>query len=196
MARLTHSTTEFGAQLDSLCDMACFGIGPALILYFWSLHVLGKAGWLVAFIYATCTALRLARFNTQLNNKTSNRYSQGLTTTMAAGLIAAFVWVGSDYGLPATREPIAILIGILTILVAVLKVSGVRYRSFKDLNLRKTVPFIVIIIIAMVFVLIAFDPPDVLLLLFAAYVISGPIITLWGLLKHSRRRQKNKQSDS
>ena len=193
VARMTQSTTEFGAQLDSLCDMACFGVAPALVLYFWSLHTLGKAGWLAAFIYVACTALRLARFNTQINNKMSSRYSQGLTTTMAAGLVAAFVWVGSNYHLPAAHESIAITIGILTVLVAVLKVSGVRYRSFKDLNLKEKVPFIAIIVVAMIFVLIAFDPPDVLLVVFGAYVISGPLMTLWGLLTHHKRKKSRQK---
>ena len=194
VARLTHSSSEFGAQLDSLSDMVCFGVAPALVLYFWSLNAIGKAGWLAAFVYTVCTMLRLARFNTQLNNKASKRYSQGLTTTMAAGLIASFVWVCSNYELHATDRLIAVLIAIMTVLVGILKVSTIRYRSFKDFNLREKIPFLAVIAIVMAFVLVAFDPPDLLLLIFLAYVLSGPCMTLWGLIRHRRRRKLKKNA--
>lgn len=190
IARLTHSTTEFGAHLDSMCDMMCFGVGPALVLYFWSLHVLGKAGWLVAFIYVACTALRLARFNMQLNDKHNKNYSQGLTTTMAAGLIASFVWVCSKYDISVTDKSTAVLIAIFAVLVAMLKVSTIRFNNFKNVNLRGRVPFVMIITITMLLLLIAFAPAEMLLLIFVVYVVSGPVMTLLGLF-HYHRRKKN-----
>ncbi len=187
IARMTHTTSDFGAQLDSLSDMACFGVAPALVMYSWSLHSMGKAGWLAAFVYTVCSALRLARFNTQAG-KASQKYSQGITTTAAAGLIASIVWAATHYGLEGTD--IALPVMIIAVLVGVLKVSTIRYHSFKAIDFRGKVPFVVIIILVMVFVLISFDPPDILLALFATYTISGPVVTLWGL--HQRRRLKRR----
>jgi len=191
IARLTHSQSEFGAQMDSLSDMVCFGITPALVLYEWSLVVMGKPGWLVAFFYSVCTALRLARFNSQ-SQQTNKRYFQGLATPAAAGVVASMIWfctefeiVGKNYGLIVT---------IITLVLGFLMVSTIRYRSFKDLDVRGKVPFIVILIVALVLVLISFDPPAVLLTIFGVYVISGPVTTLWGLRKkRQKRRQKAKK---
>ena len=185
VARMTNTTSEFGAQLDSLSDMACFGVAPALVMYSWSLHSMGKAGWLAAFVYTVCSALRLARFNTQVG-KVSQKYSQGITTTAAAGLIASIVWVATRYGIEGTD--IALPMMIISVLVGVLKVSTIRYYSFKAFDLRGKVPFVVIIILVMLFVLVSFDPADILLILFATYTLSGPVLTLWGL--HYRRRKR------
>ena len=187
VARMTHTTSDFGAQLDSLSDMVCFGAAPALVMYSWSLHSMGKAGWLAAFVYAVCSALRLARFNTQVG-KLNPKYSQGITTTAAAGLIASIVWTATKYGIEGTS--VALPMMITAVLVGVLKVSTIRYHSFKTIDLRGKVPFVVIIILVMVLVLISFDPPDILLALFASYAISGPIVTLWGI--HHRRRSKKR----
>lgn len=176
VARLTQSESDFGAQFDSLSDMVCFGIAPALILYTWSLDALGKPGWLVAFMYAACTALRLARFNTQVTTQ-DKRYFQGLSTTAAAGFTASFIWTCTSYGVNGRHY--AVLIAILTAMVALLKVSVVRYRSFKDLDVRDKVPFIVMIILVLALILISTDPPDMLLFLFGCYVVSGPIAVIW-----------------
>lgn len=185
VARMTNTTSEFGAQLDSLSDMACFGVAPALVLYSWSLHSMGKAGWLAAFVYTVCTALRLARFNTQVG-KVNQKYSQGITTTAAAGLIASMVWTAAKFGIDG--EQVALPVMMIAVLVGVLKVSTIRYYSFKTIDLRGKVPFVVIIILVMLFVLISFDPSDILFVIFGGYVISGPVMTLWGL--HRRRRRK------
>lgn len=185
VARMTNTTSEFGAQLDSLSDMACFGVAPALVLYSWSLHSMGKAGWLAAFVYTVCSALRLARFNTQVG-KVNQKYSQGITTTAAAGLIASMVWTAAKFGIDG--EQVALPVMIIAVLVGVLKVSTIRYYSFKTIDLRGKVPFVVIIILVMLFVLISFDPSDILFMIFGGYVISGPVMTLWGL--HRRRRRK------
>ena len=190
IARLLHVQSEFGAQLDSLSDMVGFGISPALVIYSWSLAIMGKIGWLAAFIYVACTALRLARFNVQIK-KVDKSYFQGLPTPPVAALVASIVWVCSIYNV--TGESIAFPMTIVIILLGLLKVSTIRYRSFKDINLRNRVPFVIILSIVFILALIAFDPPDILLILSFLYVIFGPIETLWSL---NRRRQKKKQLKS
>lgn len=191
IARLMQAQSEFGAQLDSLSDMVSFGITPAMVMYTWSLAVLGKPGWLAAFIYAVCTALRLARYNTQAH-KADKRYFQGLATPAAASFIASIIWVCSIYGI--TGESIALLMVVVVILLGLLKVSTMRYRSFKDLDLRNKVPFVVILFAVLVLVLISFDPPDILLLLTFLYIVSGPINTIWALHKrrHLKRAKKSR----
>lgn len=186
IARLLHAQSEFGAQLDSLSDMVSFGIAPALVMYTWSLAVMGKPGWLAAFIYAVCTALRLARYNTQANNK---RYFHGLSTTAAAAFVASIIWVCSTYDI--TGEAIAVPMIVIAIILGLLKVSAIRYRSFKDLDIRNKVPFVAILVTVLIIVLVSFDPPDILLILTFLYVISGPVGMLWSLYK--RRRAKKTQ---
>lgn len=176
VARLTRSTSDFGAQFDSLSDMLCFGITPAMVLYSWSLSSLGKAGWLACFIYTAATALRLARFNTQLGTP-DKRYFQGLSTTLAAGFVASVLWTCNNNDIPGTQ--ISWIIAGITILLALLKVSSIRYRSFKDLDLRGRAPFWVIPCIAFIFVLISFSPPEMFLLIFSLYVVSGPLAALF-----------------
>ncbi len=191
IARLLHAQSDFGTQLDSLSDMLSFGVAPALVMYTWSLAVMGKPGWLAAFIYAVCTALRLARFNVQAKSA-DKRYFQGLATPAAAMLVASIIWVCVSH--EVTGERIALPLSIIVILLGLLKVSTVRYRSFKDLNLRNKVPFIAILVAVLILVLISFDPPDILLLMTALYVISGPVGTLLALRK--RRKQKKKLKTS
>lgn len=172
VARLTHSVSEFGAHFDSLSDMLCFGITPAMVLYSWSLSSLGKTGWLACFIYTAATALRLARFNTQLSHS-NKRYFQGLPTPIAAGFVASLLWTCSKFGV--SGENIAWGIAIIAFLLALLKVSSIQFRSFKDLDIRGKVPFLVIPILALFFVLITYSPPIIFLILFFVYIISGPI---------------------
>lgn len=189
IARLTHSQSEFGAQMDSLSDMVCFGICPAFVLYEWSLVVLGKPGWLIAFFYAVCTALRLARFNSQ-SQQTNKRYFQGLSTTAAAGVVAGLLWVSEEFQL--IGQQYAFEIAILTAILGLLKVSTIRYRSFKDLDIRGKVPFVAILVVVLLLVLISFDPPIILLTIFMAYMLSGPVSTLKSLRKI--RKQKRQTS--
>lgn len=174
VARLTHTQTQFGAEFDSLSDMVSFGLSPALVLYYWSLSHLGKAGWLAAFLYTVCTALRLARFNSRDQNE-DKRYFQGLSTTAAAGFIAGFIWLATSHGLHASSHWMSILTIIITILVALLKVSQLRFRSFKDFDMRGRVPFIVIFCFVILLVLVSFAPAEVLFAIFAMYVFSGPV---------------------
>lgn len=188
IARLLHAQSEFGVQLDSLSDMVSFGIAPTLVMYTWSLNVVGKLGWLAAFIYAACTALRLARFNVQVK-KIDRRYFQGLPTPPAAALVASIVWVCNGYHIAG--EAVAVSLVIVAVLLGLLKVSTIRYRSFKDFNLRNRVPFVVILAVVLILALVSFDPPDILLFLSFIYVISGPIATLCSL--RNKRRQKKKK---
>ena len=171
VARMTNTASDFGKEYDSLVDLVAFGLAPALILFEWGLQSLGKAGWLVAFTYVATTALRLARFNTQ--EVPSKRYFQGLPCPAAAVLLAAAVWTAESYALTGTSFTVAgfILMGLL----AFAMVSAMPYRSFKDLDLKHRVPFVAVLALVLVFVLISFDPPAVLLVIFSVYAASGAV---------------------
>jgi len=171
VARMTNTASDFGKEYDSLVDLVAFGLAPALILFEWGLQSLGKAGWLVAFTYVATTALRLARFNTQ--EVPSKRYFQGLPCPAAAVLLAAAVWTAESYALTGTSFTVAgfILMGLL----AFAMVSAMPYRSFKDLDLKHRVPFVAVLVLVLVFVLISFDPPAVLLAIFLVYAASGAV---------------------
>lgn len=186
IARLTNTQSAFGAEYDSLADMVSFGLGPALVIYEWSLHGLGKLGWLAAFLYAACAALRLARFNTQVGIA-DKRYFQGLASPSAAACLAGLVWfavdadmAGADLTLPAF---------LLTVLTAVFMVSNIRYYSFKGFDNRDKVPFVAILVVVLVFVLISTDPPKVLFIAFLLYALSGPVVTLVRLRQHRIQRR-------
>lgn len=172
VARLTHTQSDFGAEYDSLVDMVSFGMAPALIMYQWALSGLGKLGWLAAFIFAAGAGLRLARFNTKLGTP-DKRYFQGLPSPAAAGLVVGFVWVLYSYGVPG--RDLSLLAMAITIIAGVLMVSSVRFRSFKDLDLRGRMPFVSVLAVPLVFVLVFLDPPQVLFAVFLVYAASGPI---------------------
>lgn len=180
VARLTNTQSAFGAEYDSLTDMAAFGLAPALIVFSWSLSSIGNFGWLVAFIYTAGGALRLARFNTQIGT-TDKRYFQGLPIPAAAGILASMVWLGAEFGIPGTE--ITVIVVPITILAAMLMVSNIRYHSFKQIDLKGKVPFVTILIIVLIFAAVSLDPPMILFVLFFGYGLSGPIWTLWNLRK-------------
>ena len=188
VARLTNTMTVFGAELDSLTDMVAFGVAPSLLMYDWALSNLGKIGWLAAFVYTAAVALRLARFNTQLGapNKT---YFQGLSCTAAAALTVSIVWLGQE--LEVTRHAVGLSLAFYMIIIGILMVSNIRYRSFKDLEFREHVPFLTILLLVFTVVLILLEPAKVLCSIFGIYAISGPITTIWGL--RQRRREKRKK---
>lgn len=186
VARMTNTQTAFGAQYDSLSDMVAFGVAPGLIVYSWSLSSLGKLGWLAAFLYTAATALRLARFNTQPYDY-DKRYFQGLPSPAAAGVIAGTVWLGNNYELQGLL--VAIPVCILTVVTAALMVSTIRYYSFKQIDLKGKVPFVVLLIPVLIFVAIAIDPPQILFTIFFVYAFSGPAINLWQLRKIRRRHK-------
>ncbi|MFN3581331.1 MAG: CDP-diacylglycerol--serine O-phosphatidyltransferase [Pseudomonas sp.] len=183
VARMTNTQSAFGAEYDSLSDMVAFGVAPALVVFTWALADLGKVGWVFAFIYMAGAALRLARFNTHIGDE-DKRYFTGLASPAAAGLVAGMVWALSDFGVDGTD--ISVLVGILTALGGLLMVSNVRYRSFKDLDLKGRVPFFVILLVVLVFAIISTDPSRILWLIFIAYAASGPLQALW----RWRQRQK------
>lgn len=185
VARLTKTQSPFGAEYDSLSDMAAFGIAPSLIIYSWSLFHLGKLGWLAAFLYTAATALRLARFNTQVSDK---HYFQGLPCPSAAGVIVSIVWMGSSLGIAG--DSIAIPLALMTILIASLMVSTIRYSSFKSVDFKGRVPFMTIVFTVFLLTMIALEPPGMLFALFFAYVLSGPALTLWQLHKVRKERKK------
>ena len=186
VARMTNTQTAFGAQYDSLSDMVAFGVAPALTVYSWSLFNLGKLGWLIAFLYTAATALRLARFNTQTHDA-DKRYFQGLPCPAAAAVIAGLVWLGNSYEVEGLF--IDIPTAMVTLAVAGLMVSTIRYYSFKQVDLRGRVPFVVVLIPVVILAAIAIDPPQILFTVFFVYAFSAPVITLWQI-RRIRRRHK------
>lgn len=188
IARLTNTQTDFGAQYDSLADMVSFGLAPSLVVYQWALFSLGKLGWLAAFVYAAGTALRLARFNTQVGIA-GKRYFQGLASPAAAALVAGMILLGTDYDIRGTDWRVPAF--LVTLFAGILMVSNIRYRSFKDLDLRGKVPFITIVLLMLVFVFIAVDAPKVLFGIFFLYALSGPSVTLVSLRRRRRERQQH-----
>lgn len=187
VARMTNTMTKFGAELDSLTDMVSFGVAPAIVLYSWSLESLGKVGWLAAFIYVVAVALRLARFNTQIG-KADKKYFQGISSTAGAGFMASIVWIGQD--LDISPHALSILLAFITVITGALMVSNIRYSSFKDVDLKKHVSFVVMLIVVLAVVLISIEPAIVLFALFSLYLLSGPVGTVWGLHKRKQLRKK------
>lgn len=183
VARLTRTQSAFGAEYDSLSDMVSFGAAPALVAYEWALKGLGKLGWIAAFIYCAGAALRLARFNTNID-VVDKRYFQGLPSPAAAALVAGLVWVLLDNGW--TGDEARWYACFLTMFAGITMVSNVRYYSGKDINLRKSVPFMMVVAFAVAFALVSSYPPGVLFALFLAYALSGYVTAAWGLV--SRRR--------
>jgi CDP-diacylglycerol--serine O-phosphatidyltransferase len=183
VARLTRTQSAFGAEYDSLADMVSFGVAPALVVYEWALKGLGRWGWIAAFVYCAGAALRLARFNTTLE-VIDKRYFQGLPSPAAAALVAGMVWVLIDNG--TSGEQVRWYAFALTLFAGITMVSSVRFYSFKDINLRRSVPFIVIIALVLVFVFISSYPPGVLFALFLAYSLSGYVMAAWDWRKRRK----------
>jgi len=192
VARMTHTQTEFGAEYDSLSDLISFGLAPALVMYQWALVDMqsmgtawGKAGWLAAFIYVACAALRLARFNTQIG-KVDKRYFIGLPSPAAAAIMVGMVWFCNDIGIQG--EAVKLLAFGLSIFAGLLMVSNLRFYSFKDFDLKNKVPVLAILLVVLVFALTTIDPPKVLFVVFMLYALSGPIMWLVHRYKQFRQR--------
>lgn len=192
IARLTNTESDFGAQYDSLADIVSFGVAPALIVYNWALTDAGKFGWISAFVFVAAGALRLARFNTQIGIQ-DKRYFQGLAIPSAAAIICGMVWCGEVYGLRADVN--SLVVGVITIVTALLMVSNFRYHSFKQVAWREKVPFVAILVIVLIFIMIAIEPPLVLFVGFSLYGISGPIYTLWTRRNLRPRRLRRTQDN-
>ncbi len=180
VARLTHTESEFGAQYDSLADMVSFGVAPALVVYEWSLRGMGKLGWLAAFVYCAGAALRLARFNTNIT-VVDKRYFQGLPSPAAAAMVAGFVWLMDDLGFAAAD--MSWLAWFITLSAGLTMLTNVPFYSFKDINYRKSVPFIAPLLIVLAYVAVSSDPPKVLFGLFILYGLSGYVLYFWRLFK-------------
>ena len=172
IARLTNTTSAFGVQYDSLSDMVSFGLAPSFVIFSWGLEPLGKFGWAAAFLFAACAALRLARFNPQVET-VDKRFFVGLASPPAAAILATTVWLWHDSVPP---YEVSVLIAIITVVVGLLMVSNVRYTSFKGFNLRGRVPFVVMLAALLVFTVVVINPPTVLLLMACLYCLSGPVM--------------------
>lgn len=187
VARLTHTESAFGGEYDSMADMISFGAAPALLVYIWSLSSMGKFGWVVAFVHTAGAALRLARFNTQIDNA-DKRYFQGLPSPAAAAILAGFVWFTESHGISSGETVHYVTLG-LTLMTGLLMVSNFRYHSFKNIDFRGRVPFIRTILVMLTFAVVFTNPPLVLFALFTCYAISGPVLTLQRLSKVRNERK-------
>ena len=176
VARMTNTQSAFGEQMDSLSDMVSFGAAPALIAYEWALKGLGRWGWIAAFVYCACAALRLARFNV-ITAVVDKRYFQGLPSPAAAALVAGFIRIMTDANVhgPAVAWPMF----ALALYSGLTMVTNVPFYSFKDLQMKKSVPFAVIVLIALGIAVINIHPPAVMFGLFVAYGLSGYVIYGW-----------------
>ena len=203
VARMTHTQSAFGEQMDSLSDMVSFGAAPALIAYEWALRPLGRWGWIAAFVYCSCAALRLARFNVN-TGVVDKRYFQGMPSPAAAALVAGFIWLTSALlvshrdvpifgevialfgGHPASREDLSWIMFAITLFAGLMMVTNIPYYSFKDAGMAKSVPFISLVVVVLVLALVSIEPATMLFLIFVAYSVSGYIIYAW-------RRAKGQQ---
>lgn len=186
VARMTNTQSAFGEQMDSLSDMVSFGAAPALIAYVWALKDLGRWGWIAAFVYCACAALRLARFN--VNTAVVDKsFFQGLPSPAAAALIAGFIWLITESGIKGTGAVLGISIPWITFALALYSgltmVTNVPFYSFKDVQMKRSVPFVVIVLIVLGIAAINIDPPTVMFFVFVAYGFSGYVIYGWRRFK-------------
>ena len=195
-ARMMHAQSAFGEQMDSLCDMVSFGVAPALVAYEWALRPLGRWGWIAAFVYCACAALRLARFNVN-TAVVDKRYFQGLPSPAAAALVGGFIWLTSAMllahkdvpifrslftllgGAPLERGDLSWTLFGITLLAGLTMVTNIPYYSFKDLGGRRSMPFVMLVLVALLLAVISIEPATMLFLLFVGYALSGYLIYAW-----------------
>jgi CDP-diacylglycerol--serine O-phosphatidyltransferase len=192
VARMTHSTSKFGAEYDSLCDLVSFGVAPGILLYLWALQPFGRLGWLASFLFTACGALRLARFNVQVNIVEKSHF-QGLPIPMAAGIVASSVLAWNDLGWDPQKS---VLLLSMAALLAFVMVSTFRYRSFKDLDFRERLPFPYLVSGVIVLGVVAYRPEVMLFILFMTYALLGAIFGVlgWGRLPRKRRLAREAQA--
>ncbi|TGU71672.1 CDP-diacylglycerol--serine O-phosphatidyltransferase [Geomonas terrae] len=183
VARLTGTASKFGVEFDSLADVVSFGAAPGLLMYCWALKPFGRLGWLAGFLFLACAALRLARFNVQVETVESKRFV-GLPTPAAASMVSAMVLFFYHMGWPASYNKLAIL--VLIYFLALLMVSNVKYYSFKDPSLIKRQPFAILVLAVLLLIVIAAEPVVMLFTIFICYILSGPIGFVIG---YPRRRR-------
>lgn len=186
VARATGTTSKFGVEYDSLADLVAFGVAPGLLMYLWALKPFGRLGWLAAFLFVVCGALRLARFNVQVETVESKRFV-GLPIPAAASMVASTVLFFHHMGWPSSYKKLAIL--ILIYFLAFLMVSSVKYYSFKDPELIKKQPFGFLVLAVLLLIIIAAEPAIMMFVLFVCYILSGPI-TFLVTLPRRRRLEK------
>jgi len=180
VARMTGTQSAFGEQMDSLSDMVSFGVAPALVAYTWALRPLGRWGWIAAFVYAACAALRLARFNVN-TGVVDKRYFQGMPSPAAAAFVMGFIWLMVDLGVAPAQTWVLGGLGFslrwvvfgIALFAGLTMVTNLPYYSFKDIDLKKSVPFIVMVLIALAIAAIYIDAPRVLFAAFTLYAVSG-----------------------
>lgn len=180
VARMTNTQSAFGEQMDSLSDMVSFGAAPALISYVWALKELGRWGWFAAFVYCACAALRLARFNVN-TAVVDKRYFQGLPSPAAAALVAGFIWLCTDLGIRGTD--VVWLMFVVSLYAGLTMVTNIPFYSFKDVSMKRSVPFAVIVMIALGIAVINIDPPTVVFGVFVMYGLSGYMVYGWRKVK-------------
>ncbi len=173
VARMTNTQSAFGEQMDSLSDMVSFGAAPALISFIWALHGIGRWGWFAAFIYCACAALRLARFNVN-TGVVDKRYFQGLPSPAAAALVAGFIWLANDLGFKGAD--LAWPMFFVALYSGLTMVTNVPFYSFKDVSMKRSVPFVVIVLLAVGIAIINIDPPTVVFGVFVCYGLSGYVV--------------------
>ncbi len=186
VARMTNTQSAFGEQMDSLSDMVSFGAAPALISYVWALKSLGRWGWIAAFVYCACAALRLARFNVN-TAVVDKRYFQGLPSPAAAALVAGFIWLLTENGFKGTSTlelgpftwSVPWMMFCLALYAGLTMVTNVPFYSFKEFHMKKSVPFAFIVLIVLLIAAINIDPPTVLFGVFVGYGLSGYVIYAW-----------------
>ena len=184
VARMTNTQSAFGEQMDSLSDMVSFGVAPALIAYIWALKGLGRWGWFAAFVYCSCAALRLARFNVN-TGVVDKRWFQGVPSPAAAALVVGFIWVMDDYGVVRGQDgtitwyAMSWVMFALTLYAGLTMVTNAPFYSFKDITFKRSVPFAVLVSIPLVIALINIHAPSVLFAVFAIYGFSGYGVYLW-----------------
>lgn len=180
VARMTNTQSAFGEQMDSLSDMVSFGAAPALISYVWALKELGRWGWFAAFVYCACAALRLARFNVN-TGVVDKRYFQGLPSPAAAALVAGFIWLCTDLGVRGNQVTWPMF--VVALYSGLTMVTNVPFYSFKDVSMKRSVPFAVIVLIALGIAVINIDPPTVMFGVFVCYGLSGYAVYGWRKVK-------------
>ncbi len=185
VARMTNTQSAFGEQMDSLSDMVSFGAAPALIAYMWALQGLGRWGWIAAFVYCACAALRLARFNVN-TGVVYKRYFQGLPSPAAAALVMGFIWLLTEAGVRPGQGSIALSWAQITwvtfgftLYAGLTMVTNVPFYSFKDLHMKRSVPFAAIVLIALGIAIVNIHPPTVLFGVFVLYGLSGYVVYAW-----------------
>ncbi len=189
LARLTHATSKFGAEYDSLCDLVSFGVAPAMLMYLWALQPFGRLGMMASFLFATCGALRLARFNVQVGVVEKN-YFQGLPIPMAAGIVASSYMAFEYLGWVPQEWPGKLLFAMV-VLLAIVMVSNFRYRSFKDLDLKQRLPFKYLILGVIILVVVLWRPELMLFALFLTYATLGAV---FGVLRIGKKQRQIKAS--